>query len=218
MKHSIVLVDDHLLIAKAIAGIINNMPDFRVMYEAENGKELIDKLSIQSNIPDIILLDISMPVMNGFETCLWLHQNHPDILVMALSMQDDDESLLTMVKNGAKGYMLKNSHPSELEFALKTLIENKIFFPQWATSRFLNNMIKEGKENSSPDFKSKLNEREEEFLHYVCTELTYKEIADKMFCSPRTIDGYRDTLFEKFNVHSRVGLALIAIKLGFHKV
>nr|HMP31601.1 response regulator transcription factor [Saprospiraceae bacterium] len=141
MKYSVVLVDDHLLIAKAISGIINMMPDFRVMYEVENGKALIDKLTTPSNIPDIILLDISMPIMNGFETCLWLHENHPNILVMALSMQDDDESLLTMVQNGARGYMLKNTHPTDLEMGLKMLVKDKIFFPQWATARFLDTMV-----------------------------------------------------------------------------
>jgi DNA-binding NarL/FixJ family response regulator len=219
MKHSIVLVDDHLLIAKAIAGIINSMHDFRVMYEVENGKALIEKFTLKSNIPEIVLLDISMPVMNGFETCLWLKENHPDVLVMALSMQDDDESLLTMVQNGAKGYMLKNTHPTDLEFGLKTLVEDKVYFPQWATSRFLNNMVNGHKQGSKPDLKNlTLSEREEEFMKYLCSELTYKEIAEKMFCSPRTIDGYRDSLFEKFNVHTRVGLALISVKLGYFKV
>ena len=219
IKHSVVLVDDHLLIAKAIAGIINSMADFRVMYEVENGADLIEKFKSNTNIPEIVLLDISMPVMNGFETCLWLKQNHPDVLVMALSMQDDDESLLTMVQNGAKGYMLKNTHPVDLEYGLKTLVEDRVFFPHWATTKFLNNMVNGGKKGSKPDLNNiKVTEREEEFLHHVCSELTYKEIADIMFCSPRTIDGYRDSLFEKFNVHTRVGLALVAIRLGLYKV
>lgn len=163
MKKTIVIVDDHLLIAKALEGIIDNFEDFEVIDVAENGKDMIDKFESGQKIPDIILLDISMPLMNGFETAAWLKENHPNIKVMALSMQGDDNSVIK--KNNEK--------------------------------------------------KKKISEREKEFLTYTVTELSYKEIAEKMCCSPRTVESYRDQLCEKFDLKTRVGLAVFAIKNGF---
>ncbi len=210
MKYKIVVVDDHFLIAKAISSIIEGFSGFEVLYEVENGKVLIEKFWHPNNIPDIVLMDISMPVMNGFETTQWLTDNHPEIAIMALSVQDDDDSLIKMIKAGAKGYLHKNVHPVELEQALKTLVEKGMYFPSWATSKiFLNISKKDDKYNSN---QIRLSEREIEFLGYVCTELTYKEIAEQMSCSHRTIDGYRDILFDKLEIKTRVGLAMYAVK------
>ena len=142
MTYKVVVVDDHLLIAKAISSIIEGFSGFEVLYEAENGKVLIDKFKVRVNIPDIVLMDISMPIMNGFETTQWLTDNYPDILVMALSVQDDDESLIKMIKSGAKGYLHKNVHPAELEIALKTLIDKGMYFPAWATSKIFMSISK----------------------------------------------------------------------------
>jgi DNA-binding NarL/FixJ family response regulator len=208
MNHSIAIVDDHILIAKALTGIIENFKQFEVLYESENGALLIEKLKIKNNIPDIVLLDISMPVMDGFETAAWLKQHYPQILVVALSMQDDEKSLIKMVKAGVKGYLLKNIHPAELEKALLTLIKNGTCFPDWAASKVLLSLGKEETVVVSISF----TEREKEFLQYTITEMSYKEIAEKMFCSPRTVESYRDSLFEKLDLKSRVGLAVFALK------
>lgn len=213
MKKTIVIVDDHLLIAKAIEGIISNFEDFEVIDVAENGKDMIDKFESDKKIPDIILLDISMPIMDGFETALWLKKNHPNIKVMALSMQGDDNSVIKMIKNGAKGYLLKNTHPKDLETALIKLSIDGFFYPDWASKVIFSNMADE-KNNEK---KKKISEREKEFLTYTVTELSYKEIAEKMCCSPRTVESYRDQLCEKFDLKTRVGLAVFAIKNGFAK-
>lgn len=213
MKKTIVIVDDHLLIAKAIEGIISNFEDFEVIDVAENGKDMIDKFESDKKIPDIILLDISMPIMDGFETALWLKKNHPNIKVMALSMQGDDNSVIKMIKNGAKGYLLKNTHPKDLETALIKLSNDGFFYPDWASKVIFSNMADE-KNNEK---KKKISEREKEFLTYTVTELSYKEIAEKMCCSPRTVESYRDQLCEKFDLKTRVGLAVFAIKNGFAK-
>lgn len=210
MTYKIVVVDDHLLIAKAISSIIEGFSGFEVLYEAENGKALMDKFKVRVNIPDIVLMDISMPIINGFETTQWLTDNYPDIVVMALSVQDDDDSLIKMIKAGAKGYLHKNVHPAELEMALKTLVDKGMYFPAWATSKVFMNLSK--KDDKKTFNEIKLSERELEFLSYVCTELTYKEIADRMCCSPRTVEGYRDALFEKLEIKTRVGLAMYAVK------
>lgn len=211
MKKSIVIVDDHILIAKALSAIIANFNNFEVLYECENGKELINRFEQNRKVPDIVLLDVSMPVMDGFETASWLKENYPDILVMALSMQDDETSVIKMVQNGASGYLLKNTHPSELEKALTTLIDNGYFYPDWAAKKIFKNI---GSSAKKEDDKVHITDREKEFLKYVTTEMSYKEIGEKMFCSPRTVESYRDSLFEKLELKTRVGLAVYAIKNG----
>ena len=208
MRNSIVIVDDHILIAKAISSILRNFDQFKVLYECENGKELQEKFKISSNVPNIVLLDISMPIMDGFETAKWLKSTHPEVLIMALSMQDDDQSLIKMVKCGAKGYLLKNVHPIELENALNNLVRTGYYYPDWATSKVFASLTSDVEQNP-------ITEREIEFLRYCITEMSYKEIADKMFCSARTVEHYRNSLFERFGVKSRVGLAVYAIKNGF---
>ncbi|MBC7616805.1 MAG: response regulator transcription factor [Pedobacter sp.] len=206
MKYSIVIVDDHILIAKALGSILGNFSQFEVLYECENGKELQEKLKRKGNIPHIVLLDISMPIMDGFETAKWLKETHPEVLVMALSMQDDEQGLIKMVKFGAKGYLLKNVHPIELENALNNLIRTGYYYPEWATNKIFASISNEVVD---------LSEREKEFLRYSVTELNYKEIGDKMFCSTRSVESYRDSLCEKLGLKSRVGLAVYAIKNGF---
>lgn len=211
MKYKIAIVDDHVLIAKALQSIISKFRSFEVIYICENGKVLQEKFKTDA-IPELILLDISMPVMDGFETANWLKATHPNVHVMALSMQDDDQSLIKMVKNGAKGYMLKNTQPQDLERALETLMTKGYYFPEWASSKIFMS-ISDDSINSS--LTSNLSDREQEFLKYVATEMTYREISEKMFCSPRTIENYRDSLFVKLDVKSRVGLAVYALKNGF---
>jgi len=211
MKKTIVIVDDHILIAKAIEGIIGNFKDFEVIYVAENGKDLIEKFENNNPVPDIILMDISMPVMDGFETVLWVKKNHPGIKVMALSMQGDDKSVIKMIKNGATGYLLKNTHPKDLEIALSKLDTEGFFYPEWASKIIFSNLSNE----NSQEKPVRISDREKEFLKYTVTELSYKEIADKMCCSPRTVESYRDQLCDKLDLKTRVGLAVFAIKNGF---
>lgn len=208
MDYSIVIADDHLLIAKALTSIIEGFEHYHVLYEVEHGKALIDKLKQTKNIPDIVLLDINMPVMDGVETAKWLKQNHPEILILALSMQDDEQVLIKMIKSGASGYLLKNVHPAELEKALDTIISKGFYYPDWATNKLLHNI----KDDDNSNISIKLSDREKEFLNYAATELTYKEIAEKMYCSPRTVESYRDALFEKLNLKTRVGLVVYAMK------
>lgn len=215
MKRTIAIVDDHLLIAKAITSIIEHFAGYEVLYEAENGSDMVERFKVKKNIPDIVLLDISMPVMDGFETASWLKKNHTAVKVMALTMQGDDESLIKMIKAGATGYLNKNVHPAELEKALNAISTKGFYYPDWATSRVLHALANEGAADAGD---VKLTERENEFLKYSCTELTYKEIGEQMFCSGRTVESYRDSLFEKLGVKTRVALALYAVKIGLHKL
>ena len=209
-------MDDHLLIAKAIGQIVEKFSRFEVIYEAENGKALQQKIRSQKQQPDIVLLDISMPEMDGYATASWLREEYPAVLVMALSVQDDDDSLIRMIKSGARGYLHKNVHPADLEKALDILVTKGMYYPDWATSRIFQKLAQPDTAESTNEWP--LSEREREFLHYACTELTYKEIGEKMFCSPRTVESYRDALFKKIGVKTRVALALYAVRAGIVKL
>lgn len=210
---NIALVDDHVLLRTGLAGLVKSL-GHEILFEADNGKRLIEKLQ-QEPAPDIVLLDINMPEMDGYETARWLHKNHPAIKVLALSMYDNEQAIINMLKSGAKGYILKDSDPLQLKVALQDL-ENKGYYYSDLISGKLISALNNGDnhENGSPKEKVLLNEREKAFLQHSCTELTYKDIAEKMFVSPRTIDGYRDSLFEKLNVKTRVGLVMYAIRNG----
>ncbi|WP_209391359.1 response regulator transcription factor [Chryseobacterium sp. RR2-3-20] len=211
MKKTIFVVDDHLLVAKALKVIINSFSGFTVIDIAENGKILTEKLEKITEKPDIILLDVSVPIMDGFETAQFLNKKHPEIKVLALSIQEDDKSVLKMIKYGAKGYMLKDTHPKDLENALVCLSNNGFYYPEWASKIIFSTNDDEEKE----DKELKISDREKEFLYYTVTELSYKEIAEKMYCSPRTVESYRDQLCDKLGLKTRVGLAIFALKNGF---
>ncbi len=216
MQYSIVIVDDHILIAKAIAGVIDSFSKYHVLYEAEHGKALMERFKAPKNIPHIVLLDITMPVMDGFETARWIKANYPDVLILALSMQDDDISLIRMIKSGANGYLLKNIHPVELEKALDSIVSKGYYYPDWAANKIISG-LSDDEQNKRYD-NIAITDKENEFLKYCCSELTYKEIAEKMFMSCRTVEGYRDSLFSKLGLKTRVGLAVFAIKTGKYHI
>ena len=213
---NIVLTDDHSLLRNGLAELVKSQ-GHTVLFEADNGKDFIAKLNTKS-LPDIVLLDINMPEMDGFETAQWIKQNHPQVHVLALSMYDNETSIIRMLKCGAKGYILKDSEPAELKMAIDDILNKGFYYSELVSGKLMhaiNNMDDDGDglKNLVP-----LNDRETDFLKYACTEMTYKEIADKMFVSPRTIDGYRDALFEKLRLKTRVGLVMYAIKNGIVNV
>ena len=207
---NLALIDDHLLMRNGLSGLISKL-GHRVILEAGNGAEMIDRLN-PAQLPEIVLLDVSMPVMNGYETARWLTEHYPDIRILALSMQVQEGAIIRMIKAGARGYLLKDADPQQLQEAIHEVLSKGFYFSDLVNGKLIHAI-------SSPDEKMKvlnildsLSERELSFLKYACSELTYKEIADKMCISPRTVDGYRDSLFEKLQIRTRVGLALFAIK------
>lgn len=209
---NIVLVDDHLLIARALGGIISSFQQYEVLYECANGIELQQRMQQRGPSPDIVLVDINMPGMNGYETTLWLKEKHPDIKVLCLSMLDDEQSLLKMVEAGANGYILKNCTPAQLQEALMAVADSGAYFPAWATQKIVQS-LRRGT-TGTPISSLNITKREMEFLRLCATELSYKEMAAQMNCSPRTVETYRDALMQKLAVKGRVGLAIYAIKAG----
>ena len=205
------LVDDHILIREALSNVIKSFDEFHISIEADNGKEFIEKLS-PNNIPEILILDLNMPEMDGHATTHWISKNHPEIKILVLTMYDA-ESLIHLIKLGVRGFLKKDVPPGELRYALQSIHTNGTYCSQTITGRLFNLMKNQGNKNSAWGSVI-LNENEISFLKLVTTELTYKEIAQKMQISPRTIDNYRDALFLKLNVKSRVGLAIYAVKSG----
>lgn len=204
-KTSIALVDDHRLFRQGIVSLIGTFSDYEVLFEAGSGEEFCNKVSEKFK-PKIVLLDLNMPTLSGQQTSEWIRKNHPDINIIVLSMDGDAETVISMIKTGIKGYLLKDSDPTEFKTALDAVANDNVYFPPFAARYMAESFY------NKPVEDIKLNLREKEFLKLASSELTYKEIADKMFVSSRTVDGYRDTLFVKLNVKNRVGLVLYAIK------
>jgi DNA-binding NarL/FixJ family response regulator len=211
---SLVLVDDHSLLRNALARTIATDLGYPILYQCRNGRELKEWLTTE-NEPDIIIMDINMPEMDGYESTLWLKKRFPLIKVIALSMSDDETSIIRMVKNGARGYILKDVNASELKAAIDSVLSKGFYYSELVSGSLLHS-INDDDDDDTIDLKKvlKLKGKDVDFLKLVCTEMTYKEIAEKMLLSPRTIDGYRDELFQRLGVKSRVGLVLFAIKNG----
>lgn len=207
----IVLADDHALLRNGLAGLLKGL-GHSVLFEANNGKDLIAKLH-PGNIPEILMLDINMPEMDGYETARWMKQHHPEVKILVLSMYDNENAILSMLKCGARGYILKDSDPSLLRTAIQDLVDKGFFYSELVSGKLLH-AISKSDDDGNASVLNHLNEREKHFLKFACTEMTYKEIAEKMFVSPRTVDGYRDALFEKLEIKTRVGLAIYAIRQG----
>ena len=215
--YKVVLVDDHPLLRNGIATLIDSYEAFSVLFEADNGVDFIKQLD-ENNLPDLVLLDITMPEMDGFATAKWIKDHHPKIKIIALSMLDDEYAIIRMLKNGARGYVVKNTNAKELLQALKDVMEIGFYFNNQINNKIANSVYHSAEVGSDAYMLSNITEKEREFLIHACSEKTYKEIASDMKISPRTVDSYRDALFEKLNVKSRVGLATFAIKTGLVKL
>jgi DNA-binding NarL/FixJ family response regulator len=209
-KIQVAIADDHSLLRNALAKLIGTFEGYTVIFEADNGKDLRTKI-MQNVVPDIVLLDINMPEMDGFETTQWLHKTYPHIKILALSMLSDEKTIIKMFRLGAKGYLLKNTDPAELKQALDSIVDKSVYLSEYVSGKLVLGLHQEAEPTEKEVV---LQEKEREFLRWVCSELSYKEIAEKMFLSPRTIDDYRQSLFNKLKVHSRVGLVMYSIKNG----
>lgn len=210
MKITVGLADDHQLFLKSLSLMLESFGEYEVVIEALNGKDLQEKMARSNKVPDMMLIDVNMPMMDGIETCKWLNETHPSVQVIALSMNDKDKAIIDMFKSGCCAYLLKDTHPSELEKALHEVRAKGYYNADVSNLNFRRLLMKSGQKSEIT-----LTAREAEFLKYACSELTYKRIADTMKLSERTIDGYRESLFEKFHVQSRVGLCLEAIRKGY---
>ena len=206
MKITIGIADDQQLFLRSLSNLINSFKDFEVVAEALNGQELLKQLSALKTLPDIILIDVQMSVMDGPSAAAKISMGYPSIKMVALSMKEDDHSILSMLRAGCSAYLLKDLHPRELEKALIEVQETGYYNSDMFNVHYRRLLKKQENEEI------KLTDREKAFLKLACSDFTYKEIASKMFLAEKTIDGYREALFVKLNVKSRTGMALEAIR------
>ncbi|GHN02293.1 DNA-binding response regulator [Cytophagales bacterium WSM2-2] len=216
-KNSIKLaiVDDHRLFRKGLISLIKMVnEDCSILFEADNGTDLQQKIN-SSDLPDIILMDVNMPGMDGFASVLWLTENYPSVKILIVSMVEKEEIIVRMLKLGVKGYICKDVEPKELNEALIAVFNKGYYYTDFITGKLIHSLQQPQAESRKSIATDLINDQEKQFLNLACSEMTYAEIADRMCLSPKTIDGYRNSLFEKLAVKSRVGLVLYAIKNGF---
>jgi DNA-binding NarL/FixJ family response regulator len=207
----IAIADDHSLFRKGIMSLINLFPDYKILFDAANGEEFIKMLK-PSALPHIALLDINMPKMDGYQTSEWLKVNYPQVNVLALSTMEAEASIIKMIKHGAKGYVLKDAEPAELKLAFDEILSKGFFYNELLSKKVIQSINLLTDQNSEIHTLLNLTTKEVDFLKLCCTEKSYQEIANEMLVSFRTIDGYREALFKKVNVSTRVGLVIYAIK------
>lgn len=209
-KIKLALADDHTLFRKGIEELIGDFENMEVLFSVCNGKELLNKLSSSTSLPDVCLLDINMPELNGFETAKQIKEIWPGIHILAVSVYDSEFNIIGMLRAGAGGYILKDAQPDILRKAIEVLYNKGFYHSELVTGKVMRQIISKPKEVTP----SELTQNEIQFLKLSCSEMTYKEIADKMGISHRTIDGYRDHLFQKLSIKSRTGLVMYALKTG----
>ncbi len=215
-----VITDDHKIFRHGLKYALSDDPQLEYIGEAENGQQLLTLL--QTTQPDVILLDLKMPVMDGIETVKQLRPLYPDVRILMLTTYDDEHFILHLIELGANGYLIKNADPGEIKKAIHSVFNQGYYFNELMNNAMLKKITRiNTPENNTPNIPQpekttqiKLNDRETEVLKWICSELTTAQIAEQMFLSPRTIEGIRTTLIEKLGVKNVAGLVLYAIKNG----
>jgi len=201
------IAEDHEIVRKGVIDMILSFGGYKMDIEAGNGKELFDKLSGAAMLPDIVVMDISMPVWNGYETLDAIRKKWPGLKVLILTIHKHELAIIQMIRSGANGFLFKNSPPKELQKALQSILDTGMYFSEIASSNLYHRL----QQSNLMPF---LTYKEIQLLKYSPTNLTYKEIAEKMGISSLSVVGYRNTLFEKLGVNSRAGLIVCAIQMG----
>lgn len=211
-KINLAIADDHKIFRNGLKATLEDCAEFDLVLEASNGKQLIGLLT--ATTPDVILMDIKMPEMDGIQTTSYVKQHYPQIKILALSMFNEDKYIVDMMKAGASGYLLKNAEPEEIIEAISTVYDKDYYFNEHLSLTLIKQLNVPAKNISPSQHLADFNDREIEVLKLVCQECSNQEIADKMFLSVRTVEGYRARLFEKTKSKNLVGLVIFAIKAG----
>jgi DNA-binding NarL/FixJ family response regulator len=211
IKHiNVFIVDDHQIVRDGVKALLKKVEGIKIIDEASNGKEALKCVrSIHKEI-DVIIMDITMPEMDGILATRLILKEFPNIKILGLSMHDDESHLISMLQEGALGYVLKTTGKAELVHAISRVAEGQSYFDRQASSKLLNYLSNKDKHKKSKD--TELTAREKEVLLLIAEELTNAEIAEKLFLSPRTIDTHRRNLLQKLNVKNTAGLVKYAMK------
>jgi DNA-binding NarL/FixJ family response regulator len=208
----IIIADDHPLIRNGIKTMLERNEDYQIVAEAEDGKQLVALVS--ELLPDVVLIDINMPVMNGFEALLTLRKTLPSLRIILLTMHEEPEYIIKAVRSGANGYLLKNVDYNELNTAIGMVMKGQKYFNQHVSTILMEELHR----NSDAEIvQDKLTERETAILKEIVNGLSSKEIADKLFISPRTVETHRNNLMKKLLVHNTAELVKLALEKGLTK-
>jgi DNA-binding NarL/FixJ family response regulator len=213
---SLVIADDHEIFRDGFRAMAKKFPEVKLIGEAENGKELVHLA--ERLRPDVVLTDIKMPGMDGIEATRELLKLKPLIPVIALSMFDEDNLIIDMLEAGAKGYLLKNAHKDEIIEAIKAVNQGKTYYCKHTSAKLLQMIAKSEFNPYKKTPKPQFNEREIEVIRLICDQFSNKEIAEKLSLSIRTIEGYREKILEKMEVHNTAGIVVFAIKTSIYKI
>lgn len=207
----IAIVDDQHLFRRGLKSLISEFNEMQVIIEAENGKDFIDK--IEKKMPDVVLLDLEMPEMDGTQTLAYVKQKFPDMRVLILTMHDEQPIVAHLIENGAHGFLLKNDSIETIIDAIHSVMDTGYYFDDRVSRALLTRLITG--EKIKPKFgKVPLSEREIQIIQLICEENTNKEIAEKLGISVRTVDGHRELILEKINAKNTVGIVMYAVKNG----
>jgi DNA-binding NarL/FixJ family response regulator len=211
-KYRVAIVDDHLLYRKSMTLLVNSFEGIHVIVDAENGQDFLDLL--EDNLIDVVLLDIQMPVLDGYQTCKKLQENYPDLKILIVSQLSTRESIHRIMELGAHGYFTKNSNPEQLETAIKSVVEKGFYF-----GLELSSVVKEAmfwQQNNPNTLEeeeiSTLSLRELQIVKLICSEKRSKEIADELFINVRTVEAHRKNIMDKTKTKNFIGVLLYALK------
>jgi DNA-binding NarL/FixJ family response regulator len=211
MNINIAIADDQKLFRRGMAALVSTFPNMSLIFEAENGKELLSLCESCAVKPDIILLDLSMPEMNGLDALKILKEKYPKIGVIVLTIHEAENFILTTVQAGANGYLAKNAEPEEVELAIREVNKNDFYFTLPMLEIMRKGLTKKTHTISFENV-NKLTAREKEVLQLICKQLNSNEIAEKLFLSTRTVEGHRNNLLLKTGSRNTAGLVLYALK------
>ena len=204
------IADDEALFRKGMKLILDSQSELEVVLEAENGKDLLDQLSQTKELPDILLLDLKMPEMNGIEAAKILQKDYPTLKTIVLSTHFSRAFIINMIELSAVAYLPKNSLPAEVVETIEAVYKNGFYYNSEVLAIIRENII--SKKKPKAQFSLDLTSREKEVLQLICEQCTAPEIAEKLFISPRTVDGHRNNLLLKLDCRNVAGLVVFALQ------
>jgi two-component system, NarL family, invasion response regulator UvrY len=216
-EKKICLVDDHVIVRHGLKALIEKLGPYVVVEEYDDGADFIENLNTDQ-LPDLVLMDLSMPKMGGLEVMKHLHATNLKVPVLILTLNENEDVIIQLFRLGARGYLTKTASSTSMKMALEEIFRNGYFHNEFMRLSLENNSTAQNGEKSNP-LLDKMSAREREFLKLVCheNEYTYEQIADQMQVNSRTVDGYRECLFEKFSIKSKTGLVLLVLKHNLYE-
>lgn len=213
-KIKVAIADDHQLFREGLAFILEKEEDFDVLFDAENGEDLLQKLQKSLEPADVILMDIKMPVMDGMEATQQIKKQYPKMKIISISMYDQEDFVLHLLDLGVNGYLLKETSAQEVKKAIRTVKDKGYYFDDFVSQIMLSGLKRKNRNKPNVDGHVQITTREKDVLKLILKECTNHEIAEKLFISVRTVETHRKNLLDKFRVRNTVGLVIRALELG----